>query len=181
MLAGMPAHSLACEDERETATTTMVGSIRVVLVYCDIAAGLRAMRLLNEHASDVAEGVEILPLPWSFELLAQPDWREAATRDARHADLVVVVTRNGFVVPPAIERWSRDIAAPRDGSPGRIVARFSADNTPDESGAQPPLPTDSGTEFRSPAGMRHLDQHAELAALLLGVAHDDRSGRHSTR
>ncbi|MSU33879.1 MAG: hypothetical protein EXS36_01990 [Pedosphaera sp.] len=61
-------------------------SLRVVIAYEDLAAGKQAMSLIIQLGNEFGDDIKFTPLPWSFALLADVDWRAVAASDAVRAE-----------------------------------------------------------------------------------------------
>ena len=71
----MPNARLMDKTTLDTAELEASHPLQVVLAFQDIAAGQRAMRMLNGLTRGVGEESELQPSLWSFDLLAAPEWR----------------------------------------------------------------------------------------------------------
>lgn len=107
-------------------------ALRVLIAYNDLAAGKRAMRVMISLGKGLGDDLELEPLPWSFELLQDADWRQVATRDAVNADMVIVATSDSRPLPPAVKRWVENIVGRKRGLDAAVVALFGPAEKPDE-------------------------------------------------
>ena len=133
----MSRNLLTPESESTGPEPTPSGSLRVVIAYQDVSAGQRAMRVLTDLARGFGEDLEFEPLPWSFHLLAQVDWREVAALDAVRADILIIATSNTRPLPAEIEQWAADAIGQKQGTVAAVVALFGPEENyddPDEAG-----------------------------------------------
>lgn len=87
------------ETNLDPDSTDTKQALRVVIAYNDVAAGKRAMRVLADLGKGLGEDIEFQPLPWSFDLLADMDWREVAAHDAVKADILIIATSSTNPLP----------------------------------------------------------------------------------
>ena len=104
--------------------------LRVVIAYNDLAAGRRAMRLLSNVGKELGGEVEFQPIPRSFDLLEDMDWRDVAASDAVNADILIIATSDADPLPPAIGRWT-DTAIRDNRRTAAVVALFGPEENPD--------------------------------------------------
>lgn len=77
----------------------------VLLLYEDMAAGQRAMRLFERLNEQVHDEIELQPQLWRFDLLEDTEWRALAQADAANAHLIVVATRSDIDLPAGVKSW----------------------------------------------------------------------------
>jgi len=98
--------------------------LRTLIAYEDLVAGLRAMSLLNTVCRQPGTALKSQVLPWSFELLAEPDWGRSAARDATKADLLIITTRSHRPLPSAVLQWVQATLSRSHGNLAAVVALF---------------------------------------------------------
>jgi len=109
--------------------------IRVVITYSNLAAGQRAMHLLADVSKALGDDIEFQPLPWSFDLLADVNWRRVAASDAINADLLILATNDARPLPPAIGGWAEKVISRKQGSAAAVVALFGPEENSDGTGS----------------------------------------------
>jgi len=98
--------------------------LRVVVVYEDVPAGLRAVGVLKEVLQDLSGDVELQPVLWRFDLLDDLHWQKMAVNDAAHADILILSTAGSLGLPEAVGRWLEASAARKgDGDTALVVLR----------------------------------------------------------
>jgi len=120
-------------DKASLATDAQDGKepLRVVIAYGDITAGQRAMRVLANLGRRLGDDVEFQPIPWSFDLLADVDWREGAASDAVRADILIIATSSPSSLPSAIGEWAKSAINRKRGTSAAVVALFGSDENPE--------------------------------------------------
>jgi hypothetical protein len=121
----------------------------VFIAYENRPAGQRAMQLFANLAQEHEANANFWLRPWRFDLLAEPEWHESATADARAADLLIIAAGAGPDLPTAVRNWLEHCLAERRNG-GGVVALFGAEGEMD--------PIDSPR-------LRFLRQAAEKASL----------------
>ena len=167
------------ETNLDPDSTDTKQALRVVIAYNDVAAGKRAMRVLADLGKGLGDDIEFQPLPWSFDLLADMDWREVAAHDACNADILIIATSSASPLPPAVGRWAEAAISQKHGTAAAVVALFGSDENPDGAGscrleAIQTAARPAGLDFFAPAPHHELDeaiarihQRAEMVAPLL--------------
>ncbi len=122
-------------DETRLRIDSASRSLRVVIAYEDLAAGKRAMSLISQLGKDFGDDIQFEPLPWSFALLADVDWRTVAACDAVRADILIIATSAVGPLPVAIGRWAEDAIGGKRGTSAAVVALFGPDEYPDGVGS----------------------------------------------
>jgi hypothetical protein len=107
-------------------------TLRAVIIYDDLDAGRHAWRILSDITRSFGSAVVVRPFPWSFELLADTDWREAAHHDAADADILIFATSDRLSLPEVIERWAGTVIRQKQGTPAAVVALFGPQENPDD-------------------------------------------------
>ena len=107
------------------------GSIRVVIAYNDIVAGTRAMGVISRLANQFGNQIEFHPIPWSFNLLDDVDWRSVAASDAIKADILILAVNSGSAMPSSVKRWTKGVIGQKKGTTSAVVALFDAVENPD--------------------------------------------------
>ncbi len=108
--------------------------LRVVIAYNDLTAGRRAMRLLSNVGKELGGEIEFQPIPWSFDLLEDMDWRDVAASDAVNADILIIATSDADPLPPAVGRWT-DTAFRDNRRSAAVVALFGSEENSDRYGS----------------------------------------------
>lgn len=102
--------------------------IRAVITYNEVAERKRAMHLLSDLTKGLSEYIEFQPLPWSFYLLADEDWRDMAAKDALQADMLIIATSGLRAVSPAMLPWFEDIIRQLPGKEAAVVLLQGSQN-----------------------------------------------------
>ena len=187
------------ETELEKGSSEMNLPLRVVIAYNDLAAGRRAMRLLSNLGKELGGDIEFQPLPWSFDLLGDVDWRAVAASDAVNTDLLIIATSDTDPLPPAIGRWT-DTAIRDNRRTAAVVALFGPEEKSDRFGSSRLLAIQTaahraGLDFFAPTPRQKLEEaisriheRAEtITPVLEGILHfhrpasgqiDSKSDRH---
>lgn len=103
----------------DTGLATEGETLRAVIAYGGIEAGKRAMQLLGGIANGLGTGEDLHPVPWSFNLLREGEWREAAAYDAVRADVLVIAA--GEKLPSDIADWVLEVIDQKRGMSGAVV------------------------------------------------------------
>ena len=119
----------------EADSTGRKSSLRVVIAYNDIVAGKRAMRVLGDLGKRLGDEIEFQPLPWSFDLLADVNWREVAASDAVKADILIIATSDSNPLPSAVGQWAEAAISQKRGTSAAVVALFGSEENPDRAGS----------------------------------------------
>jgi hypothetical protein len=109
--------------------------LRVVVAYDDLGSGQRAMRVLGNVAAALGDAIEFEPMPWSFELLADVDWRKVAASEAVNADIVIIASSSSRPLPPEVGRWTKAAIQQKQGTATAVVALFGPEGNPDGAGS----------------------------------------------
>lgn len=135
MVSGMQTQ--ACLDDLgpEASFQNAEHPLRVVIVYDEIAAGKRALQMMSGLGRELGEEVAFHPLPWSFGLLADTNWRAVAAADAVRADILIIATASPHPqpLPPAVGQWTEAAISSKQGMPAAVVALFGPEDDPDAS------------------------------------------------
>lgn len=123
------------EANLETDSPDIKSALQVVIAYEDIQAGKHAMHVLTTLAKGLGDEIELKPLPWSFDLMADADWLTAATSDAAKADILIIATSGPNPLPPSIGRWAESAIERKRGTATAVVALFGPVENPDGSGS----------------------------------------------
>lgn len=92
-------------------------TLRVLIGFDDQAAFQRAMRLCVRVFSEFDGGLDVRPVPWSFNYLSLPEWRTLARADASKADILIIAVSRVDELPAAVGDWVElCCAAPRTAS-----------------------------------------------------------------
>ena len=172
------------EASLETDLQNQNPTLRVVIAYHDLAAGKRAMRVMTDLGKTFGEDIRFEALPWSFDLLADADWRAVASSDAVRADILIIATSDAQPLPPAIGRWAEEAIRRKQGTAAAVVALFGPEGNPDGPGsarlaAIQTAAQHAGLDFFTPAPNPELNeviarihQRAEMVTPVLeGILH----------
>ena len=137
--------------------------LRVVIAYNDTGAGQRAMRMLAALGPQLGDDIEFQPIPWSFDLLSDVDWREVAARDAVHADILILATSDADALPPDVGQWAEDAINQKRGTSAAVIALFGPEEDSDGAGsarlkAIEVAALQAGLNFFAPAPRRELNE-----------------------
>ena len=162
----MQARHFMDEDNFETGPATTKRPFRVVIAYNDVDAGKRAMRVLSHLSESFGDEIAFHPLPWSFDLLMDVNWREVAASDAVDADILIVATDSPGALPPAVGRWAESAIDQKRGTHAAVVALFGPEENPDRTGSSrldsiQTAAEQAGLDFFAPAPRHELDEAIE--------------------
>ena len=162
----MQAQHFMDEANLDTDSQDKNHPLRVVIAYNDLAAGKRAMRVLADLGKRLGDDIEFQPLPWSFDLLADMDWREVAAHDACNADILIISTSSASPLPPAVGQWAEAAISQKRGTAAAVVALFGSDENPDGAGSSRleairTAAQRAGLDFFAPAPRHELDEALE--------------------
>lgn len=104
-----------------------IGMLNALIVYDDLPAGRRALRLLTSQSQALGEPPPMGILSWRFDLLDDPDWSAMALRDAARADLLIVAAGTDAALPPALVHWLKVALEQKRGSTAAVVALLEDD------------------------------------------------------
>jgi len=128
MQAAFPINRMACAEDAGDSRI-----FNVVIVYDDVPAGQRAMRVLNNLALGFERRfVEMRPQLWRFDWLGDPEWFALALADAVNADMLVVSTSSASGLPAPVEGWLKLCLARKRGTSAAVVALLGPAGTPDD-------------------------------------------------
>lgn len=175
----MRAQHLLADLSPETEGNDASSPLRALIVFHDCVAGQRAMRLMEELADKFGDDLELQPYLWSFGLLDDVDWYEAAAREAAQADVLIIATSSPGPLPPAVSHWVEETISRKRGTATAVVALFGSEGNPDEAGS-PRLEAvrkaaqQAGLEFFAPvpaheynATIAHIHERAEMMSPVL--------------
>lgn len=109
--------------------------LRVVIAYGDHVAGKRAIRVMTDLAKGRGDAVELHPIAWSFNLLADLAWSEVAAADAVSADILIIATSSPDPLPAAVGRWAERAISRKQGAVTTVLALFGTEEHPDGTGS----------------------------------------------
>ncbi len=163
ILASMQAQGIMDEPNLDPDSMDTKSALRVVIAYNDLASGKRAMRVMTDLGKGLGDEMEFQPLPWSFHLLADMDWRELAAHDAVNADILIIATSSASPLPPAVWRWAEAAISRKRGTAAAVVALFGTEENPDAAGsprmeAIQAAAQRAGLDFFAPAPRHELDE-----------------------
>lgn len=156
------------EASPDPASTDPNHPLRVVIAYEDPVAGKRAMRLLAGLGQGLGRDIQFEPLPWSFDLLADVDWRSVAASDAVKADLLIIATSTARPLPPAVDQWADGVIRRKQGTSAAVIALFPPGGEPEAAGSSctkaiEHMAQRAGLDFFAP------DRRHELEETLAGI------------
>lgn len=96
-------------------------SFKFILVYEDRSAGLRAKEMSDRLATMLEPECHVSTEAWNFALLNDPQLREVAAEDARHAHMVIISAHKITALPPHVKTWLEDWLPAREGGKGALV------------------------------------------------------------
>jgi len=164
--------------------------IPVLIAYHDVAAGKWAVSVLDRLAEGLGGTVEFQPLPWSFNLLADPEWQAVAAGDLVNSDILMLATSSVNPFPPTLEQWVSGAIHRKIGTGAAVVALLGREERPDaaDSVRLTALKTAAhraGLGFFAPnrchqhdATISEIDQRARaVTPLLEGLLHREEGSR----
>jgi len=108
-------------------------SLYVFIAYDDRLAYGRALRTLAHVARALTDdGIELHPLPWRFDVLAEASWRALAVADAARAAIVMLSTSVAEVPLETIHAWLPECLGQRREPAPAVLALLGAPDHPDE-------------------------------------------------
>ena len=131
----MQVDYLMDEMNHEVGSTDPIPALRVVIAYNDLSAGKLAMRVMTGLGKNFGDDIQFQPLPWSFDLLADVDWRQVAACDMVKADILIIATSDSSPLPPAVGRWAEAAIHSKQGSAAAVVALFGPEENPNGAGS----------------------------------------------
>lgn len=99
-------------------------SLRVVVVYDNVAAGHRALEVLSSQFAQNLRDLAIFPALWCFKTLSQPEWREWAKADIASADLLIISASEPDLLFPGVNSWVTTLLARRNLREPAILTLF---------------------------------------------------------
>ena len=103
----------------------------VFIAYDDRLAYGRALRTLANVARELKnDGIELLPLPWRFDVLAEANLRAIAIADATRA-AIVVLSSVAEALPETIQTWLPACLGQRGEPAPAVMALLGAPDHPD--------------------------------------------------
>jgi hypothetical protein len=97
--------------------------LHVFIAYEDQAAYRRALRVLVNVAQQLDDdSLEIRPMPWSFDDLANPILRRNAGDDVTRAPILILTKSADGPLPDAITEWLPECMEQKRGSGAAIVS-----------------------------------------------------------
>jgi len=99
--------------------------LRVVVVYEDTAAHLRARHIRDYLVAHLGNEIQLQFSWWPFDLLQEAKDAQQSGGAAAAADLVIFSAQPGNEWPSTVNSWVASWARQRTGRPGAIAAIFS--------------------------------------------------------
>ena len=132
MLSGMRTTLLpAIRTQRDAQEDSR--PFNVTIVYDQLAAGQRAMRLFSHLDREHKSEVSFQPFPWRFDFVADPKLGEFAAADALKADLIIISTTTRSDLPSVVQDWLLACLARMRGRNAAIVALSGTEEQMDQS------------------------------------------------
>jgi hypothetical protein len=104
----------------------------VVIAHDDRRAYRRALRMLVNVARGLRdEEVELHPLPWRFDVLANSCWHALASADFSRAEIVVIAASATAALPDSIQAWLPACLGSRYDTAGAVVTLLGAPGAKD--------------------------------------------------
>lgn len=101
--------------------------LKVVVAFDDQAAYRRALRLCVRVCSELEEGLQVQPLPWTPDYLGRSDWPPLEPREAAGADIVVVAATEPEEIPAVVLAWVEQCCGLPRRTAGLLVALLGVD------------------------------------------------------
>ena len=133
--------------------------LRIVVVYEDTAAHVRARHIHDYLVSHLESELQLEFSWWSFDQLQETSHADTSARATAAADLVIFSARPGDEWRPAVNSWVASWTRQRAGRPGAVAVIFSPPAT-----GGPNIPCGRQITLQtvaSGAGMDFLPQQAE--------------------
>jgi len=102
-------------------------ALNVLIVYDNLAAGQRGMRMCCDLACQQDGDLEFRPRLWRLDLVSDPVCGGFAIADAVNADLLIISTSGQSGLSQAAQRWLRFCLARKRGTGAVIVALLGTD------------------------------------------------------
>jgi hypothetical protein len=96
--------------------------VRVLMMYDDLAAGNRVMRVVDSLLRHCGDEVALQSDMWKFATLRCTSMAKLAAQDARQADVVIVSAHGSEELPEEVQAWFRQWAHSRAPHPAVLVA-----------------------------------------------------------
>jgi len=77
----------------------------VAIAYEDFETGKYAKKTYDFLIANLDQDCQVNNQMWKFEVLGIPKLREMAAKDASNADIIIVSSRGGDDLPPAVKSW----------------------------------------------------------------------------
>jgi hypothetical protein len=96
--------------------------VRVLMMYDDLSAGNRAMRLLDSLQHHCGREMTFQSDMWKFDTLRAPSIAKLAAQDAGNADVIIVSAHGSEELPEEVKAWFNLWAGQRISHPTTLVA-----------------------------------------------------------
>lgn len=123
------------DEETAPVENHALEEIKFVIAYDDFSAARRGMRVIADMARRAGGETKWCPLPWKFDVLEHPSYRQLAIGDAVNADLIVISTNAPQGLPPAVEVWIKSSLEQKRGDHAAVVALFGPSDHLDQPGS----------------------------------------------
>lgn len=121
-LTGNPGQAWASKTDAQASP-----ALKVIFVYENPSAGLRALRKFKGLLRDSYPEVELDLVVWELDRLDDSDWSDIAASAAADADLLVLATSSANSISRAGEKWLASCLALRGGRAITLLAFFGTD------------------------------------------------------
>lgn len=119
MLGGMKAQP---NGDGRVPDVSRSSSVKVLIMYEDLAAGNRAMRVFDSLVHHCGREVQLNSDMWKFDTLRSASICKMAAQDARDADVVIVSAHGSEELDDEVKAWFQEWARCRNDHPTALVA-----------------------------------------------------------
>lgn len=93
----------------------------MVIAFGDLPAYKRALRMLVRTTHQLDEEIDLRPLPWQFDALADPASRVLAVADAQRAAIVIIAATRAAPLPDFVQQWVKACCQPRESAEPLLI------------------------------------------------------------
>jgi hypothetical protein len=97
-------------------------ALQVLVAYEDLAAGKRAMEMLERVSRQCGEPGRWVHSMWRFDVLADATYLTVAVSEALTADIIVIAAREGEPLPQRVRDWIAHWLLVKKDRPAALVA-----------------------------------------------------------
>ena len=105
--------------------------LRTVILYEDLSAGERALRVISRLEETLNSAVDLQPALWRFDCLGEPALAELAFADSEDAGLIVIATGRSNSLPLQARKWLKACLQKRQDKNLAMVALLNSDGGSD--------------------------------------------------